>query len=305
MKKLTYSQKDGKRMIHSKQSKIIILGIDGLEYNLVKEWRLKNTMQKTYCKLDLTDYNVIATPPIWGSMLTGKIDHEVMRIWVKLAEVLGGEKNIKQKWWTNIARIFPVSVNYWIWDHIFAPLIGGDPFETTANYVLEKNEPTVFQFFKKPWTNGIPSYGRNVSTPTQKKLTEKAITGERMPYRKHILNQYKKDKSQLLSALVNQEFDLIFWYTPLLDNLGHMDMGKPLTKMMRHYLEINEVVGIVKESCPTSKIYIISDHGMESMEPKPTSWGMHSHHGFFSSNTGEKIGKPFHLYDLISKQRTG
>lgn len=291
-------------MSHSEQSNIIILGIDGLEYNLVKEWRLKNIMQKKYCKLDLSNYNVIVTPPIWGSMLTGKIDDEVMKVWVKLAEVLGGEKNIKQKWWAKIGKIFPFSVNYWIWDNIFAPLIGGDPFKTTANYVLEKNEPNIFQFFEKPWTNGIPSYGRNVSTPTQKKLTEKAIAGERMPYKKHIIKQYEKDKLQLFSALDKQEFDLIFWYTPLLDNLGHMDMGKPLTLMMKHYLEINEVVGKVKESCPTSIIYIISDHGMERMEPKTSAWGMHSHHGFFSSNTGETIGKPFHLYDLISKHRS-
>lgn len=283
---------------------IIILGIDGLEYNLVREWRLKNIMQKTYCKLDLSDYNVIVTPPIWGSMLTGKIDDEVMEVWVKLAEVLGGEKNIKQKWWTKIGKILPPSVNFWIWDNVFARLIGGDPFVTTANYVLEKNEPNIFQFFEKPWTNGVPSYGRNVSTPVQKKLTEKAIAGEKMPYRKDILKRYRNDKLQLFSALDKQEFDFIFWYTQLLDNLGHMDMGKPLHLMMKHYLEINGLVGKVKERCSTSMIYIISDHGMERIEPKKSAWGMHSHHGFFSSNTGETIDKPFHFYDLISKHKS-
>jgi hypothetical protein len=291
-------------MNNSERAKIIILGIDGLEYNLVKEWLLKNIMQKTYCKLDLSDYTVIATPPIWGSMLTGKIDYEVMKSWVKRAEVLGVDEKIQKKWWTNIERILPASLNWWIWYHIITPIIGGDPFATSANYVKEKNETTIFHFFKKPWTNEIPGYGRNVSTSLEKKLAENAITGKSKAYRKHILDQYKIDKSQLLSALDNQEYDIIFWYTPLIDNFGHMDMGKPVRKMMKHYLEINEVVGIVKESNPLSNIYIISDHGMEEMEPKSTSWGMHSRHGFFSSSTGEKISKPFHLYNLITTQRS-
>jgi len=74
---------------------------------------------------------------------------------------------------------------------------------------------------------------------------------------------------------------------------------------MRHYLEINEVVGNVKERRPNSIIYIISDHGMEHMEPKKDSCGMHSNHGFFSSNTGETIEKPIQFYDLISKHKNG
>ena len=53
--------------------------------------------------------------------------------------------------------------------------------------------------------------------------------------------------------------------------------------------------------CPSSLIYIISDHGMERIEQKKSSWGAHSDHAFFSSNTGETIEKPSQLYELISK----
>lgn len=155
-------------MNYSNAPRIIILGIDGLEYNLVKEWRLKNIMQKTYCKLDLSDYNVVVTPPIWGSMITGKIDEEVMGRWIKWAEVAGGNKNIKQKGWAKTGKILPSKLNFWLWNHIVDPLIGGDPFEKTANYVIEKKLPNIFQFFEKPWTNGLPSFGKNVSGPVQK-----------------------------------------------------------------------------------------------------------------------------------------
>ena len=284
--------------------KIIILGIDGLEYNLVKDWRLKNIMQKEFCKLELTDYNVIVTPPIWGSMLTGKIDKEIMKIWIKQAELTGGGVNIEQKWWAKLGKFLPYSVNYWLLDNVFARLQGGDAFEKTANYVKEKNQPNIFQLFESTWTNGIPSYGRKVINEVSKKLTENAIARDKKPYKMYAIEQYKNDKSQLLAVLKKPQYDFIFWYTSLLDSLGHVDMGNPLALMMKHYLEINEVVGIVKEQYPNSIIYIASDHGMERMEPKKSSWGMHSDHGFFSSSTGETIDRPFKLYDLISKHKS-
>jgi len=291
-------------MVTSDSPKIIVLGIDGLEYNLVEEWRLKNIMQKAHCKLNLSDYKVVVTPPIWGSMLTGKIDDEIMEIWIKHAEIMGDGVHVKRKWWTNLGKILPTKVNFWFYNHLFEKSIGGDPFSRTANYVLEKNEPNVFQFFEKSWTNGIPGYGRNVSTHVEKKLTEQAISGKSTPFRKHILNFYKKDKIQLFSALDKNEFDFIFWYTTFLDHIGHIDMGKRVTLMMKHYLEINELVGAVAERYPDSLLYIISDHGMEQMGPK-SRWGLHSNHAFFSSNTGETIEKPFQLYNLISKHKSG
>lgn len=282
--------------------KIIILGIDGLEYNLVKEWRLKNIMQKAYCKMDLSDYKVVVTPPIWGSMLTGKIDEEVMEIWIKQAQITGHGVNVEQKWWAKLGQYLPLSVAYWIENNILSHIIGGDPFETTANYVLDKKQPNIFEFFENPWTNGIPSYGRKVITEKSKKLLEDAIGGEQGPYRKLIMDQYKDDKNKLFSILKSNDYDLIFWYTTLIDNFGHMDIGKPI-KMMKHYLEINELVGKVKDNFPKSIIYILSDHGMDRMEPKKNAWGIHSDHAFFSSNTGEKIGKPTQFYDLVSKNK--
>ena len=291
-------------MSYKRQPKVIILGIDGLEYNLVKEWRLKNIMQKEYCRTELSDYDVIVTPPIWGSMLTGKIDKEIMKIWIKQAELTGGGVNTKQKWWARIGKILPYSVGYWLLDNVFVHLQGGDAFEKTANYVKEKNEHTIFEFFESTWTNGIPSYGRKVIDEVSKKLTENAIAGDKKPYKKYSIEKYKKDKEQLMSVLKKPHYDLIFWYTGLLDNIGHIDMGNPIAYMMKHYLEINEVVGKVKECCPNSIIYIISDHGMERMDQKKSSWGMHSGHGFFSSSNGEKINRPYELYDLISKHKS-
>jgi len=163
-----------KKQIHPR---VIILGIDGLEYSLVRKWKLTNIMQKIYCKTDLSDYKVIVTPPIWGSMLTGKIDEEIMGIWEKQAELTGCGVNTKQKWWAKIGNFLPPVIGLWIWCHFFSPFFGGNLFDKASNYVIEKNQINIFQFFKNPWTNGIPGYGRNVSDPKARYHFQLAMIG--------------------------------------------------------------------------------------------------------------------------------
>ncbi len=120
-------------------------------------------------------------------MLTGKIDIEIMKIWEKQINILGGGTNPKQKWWIKIGKILPKSVNYWIWDNVFENILRGDPFENTANYVSDKKIPNIFQLFDYPWTNGIPDYGKNVCSPLHRKLTKNAISGYKLLYKKYIM----------------------------------------------------------------------------------------------------------------------
>lgn len=291
-----YKRMDNK----SPHPRVIILGIDGLEFSLVKDWELTNIMQKTHYKLDLSDYDVIVTPPIWGSMLTGKINDEIMKMWVKQAQLTDVGVNTKQKWWAKIGNILPPIFDLWIWYHIFAPLFGGNLFEKTANYVLDKNETNIFQFFQKPWTNGVPGYGKLVNNPKKKYQLQMAMIGKDSTFKEDVIKNYKRDKEQLFSALNKHKYDLIFWYTMILDKFGHVYIKKPLT-LMKYYFEINELVGKVTNSFPDSCIYVISDHGMERVKG---GWGLHSNHGFFSSNTGEIIKKPYDLYNLVLKYKT-
>jgi len=282
--------------------KVIVLGIDGLEYNLVEKWSLKNLMQKNYCKLDLSDYSVIVTPPIWGSMITGVVDEEVMKIWEKSAKILGMPGKLKQKKWAEIGfKIFdliPPSIQRWAKYKVIDNIVGGEnPFDLTANYVNDKNLKNVFQFFKNPWTNGLPGYGKNIINSTKRKLFDKALSGDKIPFKNHMIECYKSDKSQLLSALNKQEFDFIFWYTTLLDNLGHIYMGNEVF-LLDYYLEINKLAGKVASTYPDACIYVISDHGIK---PISGGLGVHSKYAFFSSNTNESIKKPVDMYNLILK----
>lgn len=288
-----------------KDPRIIVFGIDGLEYNFVKEWRLNHIMQKKYSMLDLSDYDVIVTPPIFGSMLTGKIDQEIMDKWVKRCEVLGDEGKVKQKWWARLgsaigSAILPKSVSLWIWRNIFKKRLDGNLFEKTADYIMEKNERTIFELFENPWTNGVPGYKWREDFRKQKMMQQKASEGNNACYMQYLKDSYKNRKKQLLSALVPQTYDLVFWYAKILDGICHASRIKPLS-LMKYYLEINELIGIVKKRCPNSIIYIISDHGME---PNKDGYWWHSNHAFFSSSNGELIEKPMQLYNLIKETKT-
>lgn len=289
-------------MIKKSSERIIVLGIDGLEYTLVKKWGLKNIMQKSFCKMDLSDYPVKVTPPIWGSMLTGEIDKEIMEIWKKTAQIVDLKTDIKQKWWAKVGtKMLPFLPSIIKNGILFKLLenVGENPFECTANYVNDKKLKNIFQFFKNPWTNGIPSYGRLDNTPERRKLFEQAISGDKKSFRDYEIKNYKKDKLQLFSTLNKHENDLIFWYTAMIDSLSHIYIAKPLT-LMKYYLEVNELVGKVIAIDDNSIIYIVSDHGMEQVE---RGWGMHSDYAFFSSNSGETIDKPTQFFELILKHK--
>ena len=51
---------------------IVILALDGLEYNYVKEFNCKNLMQINYGKTDISEFTEPRTVVIWSSFLAGK-----------------------------------------------------------------------------------------------------------------------------------------------------------------------------------------------------------------------------------------
>ncbi|AEC51974.1 hypothetical protein PNA2_1058 [Pyrococcus sp. NA2] len=277
--------------------RIIILGIDGLEYNLVEEWNLQHIKQTAHSKTDLSGFKVIVTPPIWAAMLTGRKIPEIEEPFIKREKMIAKESNIskvKPPWYVRLgAKILPLSIRKRIGD-IIAP----NPFEKTYDYLLKtKKYKTIFDYFDKTWTNGVPSYGRNVSTPEIKAAMTEAIRGNLKPLVEYAMKTYKHDKKALFKAL-NGDYELIFWYTPFLDEISHFLIKKKL-KLMDIYFNLNKFVKKISERLNEKDVlYIISDHGMEPIPDDPRG-GDHSDHGFFSSNTGELIKKPQDLFKLV------
>ena len=281
--------------------KIVILGIDGLEYNLVEEWDLKYLKQTSHVKTNLSDFEVIVTPPIWASMLTGKKIQEIEQPFIKRMRFIANKGNITQvktPWYTKLgAKILPLTIRRRLGDTI-TKLLVPDPFKTTYDYLLRtKKYKTIFDYFERTWTNGVPSYGRNVSTPEIKAAMTEAIKGNLKPLVEYAMKTYEQDKKALFKAL-NEDYELIFWYTPFLDEISHFLIKKKL-KLMNIYFDLNKLVKKVSERLNENDVlYIISDHGMEPIPDDPRG-GNHSDHGFFSSNTGELIEKPQDLFKLV------
>lgn len=50
----------------------MILGLDGLEYEYVKEFNCKNLMQTSFGKTDISEFSEPRTVVLWSSFLTGK-----------------------------------------------------------------------------------------------------------------------------------------------------------------------------------------------------------------------------------------
>jgi len=56
--------------------KVLILGIDALEYDLVEELNLRSIKQVEYGKV-VEPYSKLLTPILWASFITGSLNHGV------------------------------------------------------------------------------------------------------------------------------------------------------------------------------------------------------------------------------------
>lgn len=60
---------------------IVILGLDGLEYEYVKEFNCKNLMQKNFGKTDISEFSEPRTVVLWSSFLAGKnLEKEILAL---------------------------------------------------------------------------------------------------------------------------------------------------------------------------------------------------------------------------------
>jgi len=171
------------------------------------------------------------------------------------------------------------------------------------SYLKEHNIPTIFDELEQKgvsfWHNHIPGYNGVPHHEENMRIIKKALSGDvntYSEYRMLVWAQHEQRIREFYEAL-DDGHEFYFFYTNLIDALGHLfyTVRKERRKMA---MAVEEVVQTVKESHPDAVIYIISDHGMGIYDGIPD----HSREGFFSSNTGELIKRPFELYSLIRRR---
>jgi len=281
--------------------KILILGIDALEYDLVEKWDLKHLKQLEYGKTKvplIEGWKEPATVIVWPCFITGKKDPKEMGydspiLFVKPLE-----------WFFNY---FHRPIREFIFRNQYADDISDK--ETSQKIlnvfkILTKKSgftrppskkdikaKTIFENnnFKSIHLH-VPIYDEEMDTLERWKIFDVFDGKMDMPdFIKGYKKEFNKRCKELEFLIDKKNWDLLMMYWFFLDPIQHA-LFKDEMKIMNAYLLVNDFVGKIKEKLSKEDmILIVSDHGQKK--------GIHTNYGFYSSN--KKLGlKNPHISDF-------
>lgn len=240
-------------------ARVLILAFDGLDYDLVVKWKLKNLMQKTYGTYSVSAEKY-ASPVLWSAFLTGFapnnfntkfVERKAPKILKKLAFAESikkvGRKFFKQK---------PSSIKgkyKTIFDAVENPL----PFNIFTYNELEEQ-------FKLRLKYSLPR------TVGDKPKSKKAY--------KEWIDLTEKTFQNFLQLLENREWNLAMTHLFFTDIIGHLFFWRKYHVALNYaYITANHFAHLATEILNDNDILLIaSDHGMEK--------GEHTNHAFWSLN---------------------
>ncbi len=284
------------------KKRMLILGLDGLEYDLVEKFDLKNLKQNEYGKTDISHYPVANTPLLWGSFLTGR--NVSKDYWLSLKYdaairfLFESSERLMPFLYNKMRKIYQ---RYSTNERLKAILSPG--ITKTWNFNAKK-ESTIFDLFENPKSIEFVTYDiqhafENIMPIRMYFVTEELNDNNFEEFIWRV--RFDRIINKLCTALENDSYDLIATYLNELDPIGHIFRGD-LTVMERNYRKFDELVGEVKKKFD-GRILIISDHGMNPLG----RYGDHLHidHGFYSCNHDLNLNnpKPEDFYNIIQKWR--
>jgi len=247
------------------------LALDGLDYGLVKRWKLKSLLQKRHGVFEIgREYfhptiGEPYTPIIWASIITGRKpqEHGVKDWWVygnfldrlkylPIIRHIKGKRKLLRKMGLKPRVVSRCDVRCRTIFDVVKPSV--------AVYVPAYNDPTIFhERLSKVVAHGIDEYIRE------------------------IWNVHEERKRAVFEALEeNREWKLFMAYFDIADLLGHVCLVKRPLKLMKAYLELNKLAGKLQSLAPDSVFLIMTDHCMEPSDDGVT--GVHAKHAFWSLN---------------------
>jgi len=270
-------------------NRIIILGLDALEYNIVERLDLKYLKQKEYgkTKVPITEgWKEPATVIVWPCFITGCQPKE-----------MGYTSPIlfKQPFQFFLDKIYFPIRNY-MFETKYVEDVGEKKLsqdvlnifkDTTRKSKIarhpEKKDikaPTLFDNDFKNSHNYIPVYDMKMDTLARWDIFN---VMENPELKIDFVNKYRKeikDKKSELFNLLEEDYKLIMMYWYCLDAIQHALFKDRLT-IDEFYMRFNSLVKEIQDAISKDDmILIISDHGQEK--------GIHTTYGFYSSN--QKLG---------------
>ncbi|MCD6369528.1 MAG: alkaline phosphatase family protein [Thermoproteales archaeon] len=256
--------------------KICILAFDGLEYEFVVKWKLKNLLQEyhgTYKALINPKYDKPHTPTCWASFITGKSleEHGVTHWW---------------RWNSLLERLRYIPPFIWIkGKRDILMKIGIKPTLRT----IPENLSTIFDAVKPSVPLFIPSYNEPVKIHYMYVEASKKGLNEIV---KCVWKVHKLRKDVLFKHLKNNEWKLLMCWFDLADLMSHLYTPKTRFHLLKAYLELNSIAGEVRKRIDNdTAVLIVSDHGIEIEKNGSVD---HSEHGFWSLN----VKPPFKPRDI-------
>lgn len=276
---------------------ICILGYDALEIELVEKFDFPNLKQAEYGKNDISDFETIFTPILWGSFLTGENlepyfrEEEGSKF---LQKVVQSPYRFLKK---NFSGKMAVSIKDYLGKLGLVDRVKGEV--KSQNVTMDLNRKTIFDFADDSMGINIPSFNKKRSKETSMKdrIEGKISDSE---FQEGVWSCFEKTEEELLE---NLDKDLIMaWFGPA-DWIGHVYRGN-IEVMEETYSVLNRLAGTVKDRFD-GLVLIVSDHGMKRLG----DYGDHTdmNYGFYSSSIEMGLENPkiTDFYEIIKEVLSG
>ncbi|RLI77049.1 hypothetical protein DRP04_11955 [Archaeoglobales archaeon] len=249
--------------------RIFILGLDGLEYELVERWNLVHLKQSEYGKLEVPineKSHQPLTPEVWGAFLVGKqlnvdiekMNHPLVLIF-RILKFLRKYINISLGLGNKIQNKIPVKR----WGMM--------------KYGIPLDQKTFLNLTKSKAIN-VPFYNNDTYTFHIAYLFDRGELSLKQAIKAY-QRIYMKRKEVILSEVEKiHDENVIFAYMHFPDVLEHFTFKRPWI-VRKHYLDLNNFVSILRGKIEDSTLFlIVSDHGFNLKK------GTHTRYGFYSSS---------------------
>ena len=281
--------------------RLLILGLDALEYDIVTRFRFKAFMQRDYGKIDLTRYRYkLITPWLWSIIISGHVDTGITHFVAYENRLIGF-----------IARIATHHLLYKKVERFFESIRRRKGGGRGTAYMLHKigvrirpmgkqdlKVRTIFEEIPNSIAISVPGYNLwreqfllDLYYPLTQCIGDKELTKKRLRLQWML---ERKKKIMLEKLLMGNDWSIIMAHFYITDVVGHLYWNKPIM-LIETYKIVSRWVTRWKRMLEARHrdawVLIVSDHGMRG--------GLHTDHAFWSSNFVLKR-KPSRLTDYYN-----
>jgi len=259
--------------------KVTIIGIDGLEYEIVEELDLRNLKQKQYGRLSIPDecYRELTsgdrspwTPLCWMTILTGTLPPEEYR--------QTKARSYKNPLIEGLKRSIGGYLGFIKGKREVLKKLGIKQAQMGGKLVrkaMTRNMHTIFDLSDRSMDFNVPTYSESFSLKPLDKMKEERELLKFVDEEDELMKRY------VLSVVGRKaDYDLFMAYTRILDHYGHQMFR---TEAFYHRYRMMDL--FIRELSPKVEglLLLVSDHGFTELEGTKHG-GKHSDFAFYSTN---------------------